>query len=73
LAANVNIWKIYDSVNLGSGFRIGHSFFCPQDTEDSLESEWYEAIVRSEIEPLLKEYWFDAPEKVQEQVKKLLP
>lgn len=61
-----------DSVNLGSGFRIGHSFFCPQDTEDSLENEWYEAIVRSEIEPLLKEYWFDAPEKVQEQVNQLL-
>lgn len=47
--------------SLGEGFRIGHSYFC---TEDSLVSdEWLNSIVDFEITPLLNEYWFDEKQK----------
>ncbi len=50
---------------LGPGFVIGHSFFCPIPGED-LDENWYLAVVRSHIEPLLEEYWFDNRKRVQE-------
>lgn len=47
--------------SLGEGFKIGHSYFC---TEDSLVSdEWLNSIVDFEITPLLNEYWFDEKQK----------
>ena len=61
-----------DRKNLGPGFEIGHSFFCPSDDDEGLDDSWYEAIVRREIEPLLREYWFDRPEHVDVQVRALL-
>jgi len=61
-----------DRKNLGPGFEIGHSFFCPGDDDEGLDDSWYEAIVRREIEPLLREYWFDRPDHVQEQIRVLL-
>jgi len=61
-----------DEKNLGPGFKIGHSFFCPLGTEESLDGEWYQRIIRSEIEPLLHEYWFDNSERVAELVADLL-
>ena len=61
-----------DRKNLGPGFEIGHSFFCPGDDDEGLDDSWYEAIVRREIEPLLREYWFDRPEHVDVQVRALL-
>lgn len=61
-----------DRKNLGPGFEIGHSFFCPGEDDEGLDDAWYEAIVRREIEPLLREYWFDRPEHVEEQIRVLL-
>ena len=52
--------------NLGPGYRIGHSFFALIDDEAPADDAWYETIVRGEILPLLEEYWFDEPAKVQE-------
>ena len=54
---------VSDVTNLGPGFAIGHSFFCtgPTDSEDG--PTWYARIIRTEIAPLLREYWFDAPDK----------
>jgi MoxR-like ATPase len=49
---------ISDAKNLGPGFEIGHSFFCPANTVADSE-EWYRSIVDVEIAPLLREYWFD--------------
>lgn len=57
--------------DLGPGFRIGHSFFCPPDGE-TLDEARYRSIVRTEIEPLLKEYWFDNQEKATQHVDDLL-
>ena len=62
-ALNADI--VSDVTNLGPGFAIGHSFFCtgPADSEDG--PGWYTRIIRTEIVPLLREYWFDAPDKVK--------
>lgn len=61
-----------DRRNLGPGFEIGHSFFCPSDGDERLDESWYEAIVRQEIEPLLREYWFDRADQVDGEIRALL-
>ena len=61
-----------DRKNLGPGFEIGHSFFCPGEDDDQLDESWYEAVVQREIEPLLREYWFDRPDQVDEEIRALL-
>jgi AAA domain (dynein-related subfamily)/EVE domain len=61
-----------DSVNLGTGFCIGHSFFCNFPVNKSPDDTWYEQVVRREIEPLLREYWFDDPQKADSLVKNIL-
>jgi hypothetical protein len=61
-----------DHSNLGPGFVIGHSFFVPTESEEQCDEAWFERVVRHEIEPLLNEYWFDQPERVEEQVRRLL-
>lgn len=49
--------------SLGEGFCIGHSYFCNLDhVLDKMLSD----IVEYELIPMLKEYWFDEPLKVQE-------
>ena len=61
------------AAGLGPGFEVGHSFFCPQGTEDeALDLAWYRAVVEEEIAPLLREYWFDDPAKAEEYVAELL-
>ena len=52
---------ISEDKDLGAGFQIGHSYFVPEDTADE---RWYQGIVDTQIAPLLREYWFDRPERV---------
>jgi 5-methylcytosine-specific restriction enzyme B len=61
-----------DKRNLGPGFSIGHSYFCQADVGGQFDDAWYERIVKFEIEPLLREYWAEDADRVQEQVKSLL-
>ena len=61
---------IKDDETLGEGFRIGHSYFCNLGDEDDVE-EKLNYIVEYEIIPLLKEYWFDEPNKVEDWSEKL--
>ena len=56
--------------DLGPGFRIGHSFFCPLDGHTPDEA-WYREIIAGEIQPLLEEY-FDSRERVEKLVAELL-
>ena len=63
---------IAEERDLGPGFEIGHSYFCPPNTPDGLSESWYEDIIRSEVRPLLEEYWFDKPQKVDELISLLL-
>ena len=54
--------------SLGEGFCIGHSYFC---TLDHVSDKTLSDIVEYELIPMLKEYWFDEPLKVQEWTNKL--
>ena len=60
--------EISKDVNLGKGFRIGHSYFCNY----SISDKWYEEVIKYEIQPLIKEYWFDEEEKAKNYVEELL-
>ncbi len=60
-----------DTKNLGTGYQIGHSFFCPTDDVRPDEA-WYRRVIESEVVPLLQEYWFDDDRKVQERRSALL-
>ncbi|KQC11931.1 MAG: hypothetical protein APR63_11995 [Desulfuromonas sp. SDB] len=61
-----------DTKNLGPGYKIGHSYFCPIDEEIEYDEEWFNTVVENEIKLLLEEYWFDNREKVNDEVNKLL-
>jgi len=56
--------------NLGRWFGIGHSYFCI--VPDKPDGTWYEKIIRNEIGPMLREYWFDNESKANESIDKLL-
>lgn len=60
-----------DTNNLGEGYRIGHSFFCPNESIIADEN-WLKQVFSYEIEPLLKEYWFDKPDNVEQAMTFLL-
>lgn len=70
--ADLNLEISKDDKNLGVGYQIGHSFFCPADHLTRYDYNWYQRVVRHEILPLLEEYWFDNLENVSKHVKALL-
>ena len=49
--------------SLGDGFCIGHSYFCNLEVVDD---QALSGIVEYELIPLLREYWFDEPDKIRE-------
>lgn len=55
--------SISEDDSLGDGFCIGHSYFCQlKSVDDAVLAN----IVTYELIPLIKEYWFDEPQKVRE-------
>ncbi len=56
--------------SLGSGFEIGHSYFCTAP-DIQVDRKWIKSIVEFEIIPLINEYWFDDRDKVDEWSAKL--
>jgi 5-methylcytosine-specific restriction protein B len=61
-----------DAKNLGAGFIIGHSFFTPTADGGTYDETWYRSVVELEVAPLLREYWFDAPQRATKLVDGLL-
>ena len=55
--------KIAADISLGEGFCIGHSYFCGL-TAKTATVRTLTSIIEYELIPLLKEYWFDEPEKI---------
>jgi 5-methylcytosine-specific restriction enzyme B len=53
---------IAEDQNLGPGFMVGHSYFCGDGLK--LTEKAYMDTIRHEILPLLREYWFDDPDRV---------
>ncbi|SKA04842.1 AAA domain (dynein-related subfamily) [Cetobacterium ceti] len=54
--------KIKKDLNLGEGFLIGHSYFC--DYSGVEFKYWFNMILDMEIIPLIKEYWFDEADEI---------
>jgi dynein-related subfamily AAA family protein len=62
---NLNAEISADTVRLGPGYQIGHSFFTPADAAQVFDSAWYKRVIRTEIVPLLREYWFDKTDRAE--------
>ncbi len=56
---------IREDDSLGPGFEVGHSYFCT-DKETEIDNTWIKSTVEYALLPLLREYWFDEPDKVEE-------
>lgn len=51
---------------LGAACQVGHSFFCnPPHPEHTPPEVWLAEVFRTEIAPLLHEYWPEQPERVK--------
>ena len=61
-----------DTTNLGPGFCIGHSYFCPLESDEAPSEAWYQQVIQNEIGPLLHEYWFDNPDEANRLIQGLL-
>ena len=62
--------EISEDKSLGRGFQIGHSYFCGRE-ELGCTGEWMRSVVEFDILPMLNEYWFDEPAKLQRWEKNL--
>lgn len=60
---------ISEDDSLGTGFEIGHSYFCQLNHEYEKELD---DIIEYDIVPMLKEYWFDDEGKYKDWEEKLL-
>ena len=54
--------EIATDKSLGKGFCIGHSYFCGAK---ECTTDWMMDVVDFDILPMLAEYWFDDPNKIQ--------
>lgn len=61
---------IANDPSLGRGFRIGHSYFCGREPGECT-ADWMRAVVEFDLLPMLEEYWFDEPGKLQQWEKNL--
>lgn len=59
-----------DTRNLGWGYCIGHSFFCP-GRDVTPDEDWYQEVIEYEIAPLLREYWVDDESRCEAELEKL--
>ena len=64
--------KLNDTIegeaSLGRGFRIGHSYFCPDADGNPVDPV---SVVKYELAPLVEEYWFDDEKRAREEIDKL--
>lgn len=56
--------EITEDKSLGRGFQIGHSYLCGREAA-GCSDEWMRSVVEFDILPMLSEYWFDEPTKLQ--------
>ena len=67
----LNVEVASDTRNLGAGYEIGHSFFCPRE-KGTYDIEWYNGIVETELAPIVREYWFGDLDKAESHISALL-
>lgn len=64
----INI-DIREDDSLGAGFEIGHSYFCCR--REDISDSWIRRVVRYDIIPTLREYWFDNDKKANDWIDRL--
>ena len=58
---------------LGDQFKIGHSYVTPtQKLKPDNTRNWFARVAKTQIGPLLHEYWVDSPETAKNAFKKLI-
>ena len=62
--------RISEDRQLGTAYRIGHSFFCNAPLE-GFSDAWFNEVIETEIIPLLEEYWHDNPEHLKQAIEQL--
>ena len=67
---------IANTPSLGEQYQIGHSYLIPSGNTIAADykgdyTAWYKGVVKTKIEPLLREYWFDAPDTAKKEAEKL--
>lgn len=69
VSAIIDLNKVIESDDsLGSGFCIGHSYLC---NKTDVDRDWLKRVVKFDIAPMLREYWFDNDTKFNNEVQKL--
>ena len=67
--------RIAADINLGRDYGVGHSFVTPRKSSKPLTSEethkWFDAIIDTDLAPLLREYWYDQPDVLKEALREL--
>jgi len=59
--------------DLGKGFCVGHSYFCPNgEQRQNFDNGWYREIIEFEVAPLLREYWFDDTKEADNNINELM-
>ena len=59
--------------DLGNQFRIGHSYVTPvYRLEAGSTRAWFTEVAKTEIGPLLEEYWFDSPKTARDALERLV-
>ena len=72
VSAIIDLNKVIENDDsLGSGFCIGHSYLCNKDKKDVEDNDWLKRVVKFDIAPMLREYWFDNDTKFNNEVQKL--
>ena len=56
--------RIAQDAVLGHAYSVGHSYVT-SDKRIRHPHKWFHAVIETELEPLLREYWFDKPEEVK--------
>lgn len=62
--------EIREDDSLGSGFEIGHSYFCGK--AEAMTDSYVKRVVKYDIIPTIQEYWFDNEKKAKEWSEKLI-
>lgn len=65
--------RISDDRSLGEQYCIGHSYFTPAHTNTIDDpARWIRDIIEYELRPLLAEYWFDDPARIETEAAELI-
>lgn len=65
--------EIKTDQRLGKQFLLGHSFVTPEAALlEAEQRDWFLEVVRTQIGPLLDEYWYDNPTQASKATEKLL-